>query len=207
MFTSIFQFRSYPVAGSVKLCTIPCPAGDGHDNVLAGGAGSDLLTGGEGADTLLGDGIIGIDFGGGSTGPIDIVPSGFADGADTLIGGKGDDSLGGGAGADMLTGGAGADSFVFIDVTDSVPGAQDTITDLDRRDVIDLSRIDADITQDGDQAFVLVKHLDGHAGEATMVFDKGGGVTHLLLDINGDGEADSQLDIMGARPAVEQFVL
>ncbi len=66
-----------------------------------------LITGGAGTDTLDG-----------------------GDGKDTLRGGLGNDVLIGGRGADTLTGGAGSDTFVYRDVSDSVRGARDTITDF-----------------------------------------------------------------------------
>ena len=63
-------------------------------------------------------------------------------GADTLRGGAGDDTLIGGAGADVMTGGVGADVFVFRDVSHSMHGARDTITDFrvgeDRLDFFEL---------------------------------------------------------------------
>ncbi|HVX57770.1 MAG TPA: hypothetical protein VHA37_08635 [Candidatus Saccharimonadales bacterium] len=126
--------------------------------------------------------------------------------ADTLIGGAGNDSLGGGGGRDVLTGGAGADhmmggakgdTFVFTDVSDSTVAASDRISGLDAKDVFDLSGIDADTTQDGDQAFTRVHGFDGHAGELWLHFDHDSGDTFLDADVDGDGQADFRVTILG----------
>ena len=173
----------------------------GHaGNVLAGDLGDDLITGGNGDDTLLGDGVIGIDAHGlGGSGPITtwlVSPDGPG-GADTLIGGRGDDVLVGGGGADVLTGGHGADRFVYTSLGDSAPGARDVITDLENKDVIDLSAIDADINLAGDQAFHQVNAFTHHAGELVLDYDKAARMSHLSVDVNGDGQADLVIDILG----------
>lgn len=60
-----------------------------------------------------------------------------------------------------MTGGIGNDTFVFTDISDSLPGAADTITDFTSSngegsdDQIDLSAIDADTSLAGDQAFAI----------------------------------------------------
>jgi Ca2+-binding RTX toxin-like protein len=147
-----------------------------------GGGGSDLLVCGKGDQVLYGDGI----------------PEGGADGRDTLVGG---------AGADTLIGGGGADTYVFQHLSDSLVGAHDLIQGLSAKDVIDLSAIDADATQAGDQAFRLVSSLTGHAGEAALVYD---GATHLTLlqvDTDGDGAPDAEVAIAGDHAGFTNFVL
>ncbi len=145
--------------------------GAGNDT-LDGGAGNDRLTGGDGADLLRGG----------------------AD-ADILIGDAGDDVLEGGLGRDAMTGGAGADVFVFVSAAEiglrtGRPDPRDHITDFQTGvDRIDLSALDADATQAGNQAFTFVgaaafSHLAGQLRYA-------GGV--LAGDLNGDGLADFQL--------------
>lgn len=175
--------------------------GDGDDVFLGakgllvgqvfGGDGDDLLIGGKHADMLNGD----------SAG------AGKHDGSDQIDGGKGDDILSGdggadgltgGKGADVLTGGSGADSFLFSSMRElGQAGHADLITDLAAEDFIDLSRIDADVTQAGNQAFVLAPALDGHAGQAAFSYDAGSDLTTLSLDVDGDGQADGVITITG----------
>jgi Ca2+-binding RTX toxin-like protein len=187
--------------------------GDNNGNVIAGGGGDDVLTGNGGNDLLLGDGATFVDTGTtGGSGPIVTLQDasadlGFAPGNDTLIGSKGDDTLIGGGGADVLTGGGGADHFVFLSITDSTPAAPDLITDLANKDVIDLSAIDANVNVAGDQAFVLVNAFDHHAGEAVLDYDKAAKITHLSLDVNGDGVADMVINIAGNSKNFSGFIL
>ena len=116
--------------------------GTGSDQ-LSGGSGNDRLIGGDGNDTLAGDAGNDQLFGG--------------SGNDSLRGGNGADRLDGGAGVDSLGGGAGADRFVFSLASDSASGRRDTIIDFNAaEDMIDLSGIDADTTQAGDQMFLLI---------------------------------------------------
>ena len=127
------------------------------------------------------------------------------DAGDTLTGGRGDDTLLGGAGDDRVTGGRGgdvlfdsqgADTLVYADRKDSAPGAPDRIANLADDEIIDLSRIDADKDTPGDQAFVLVEAFSGAAGEAMLVYDEIGIVTHLLLETNGKGAADADIQLL-----------
>lgn len=118
-------------------------------------------------------------------------------GVEVFDGGAGADILTGGRGQDQLTGGADADVFVFTATSDSRAGAGDLITDLEATDRIDLSAVDADRTQDGDQDFTLVDHFTGHAGELKLVYHAGADMTLLDADTNGDGIADLEIRIAG----------
>ncbi len=170
-------------------------AGGGDDTIIlggsyrsSGGAGNDYIRGGRGGNELEGD-----------------------DGADTLIGRHGYDTLVGGDGDDLLTaagraqlrGDAGADRLeagdasrmsggtgpdVFVLKTAESLGS--LIGDLgDLVDSIDLSAIDADLGDDGDQAFILVENFGGAAGQMRLVVE--GNVTFLETDRDGDGLADA----------------
>ena len=169
--------------------------GSGHDT-LVGGAGADLIygslgddriDGGDGLDTVSYDnatsgvsidlrharqhtGSAGVDT---LTGIENIIGSSGDDhligssGINVLSGGGGADTIEGGDGSDVLSGGAGADVFVFSAAHDS----GDAIVDLSSEDIIDLSRIDADTGRAGNQAFHIVDHLSGHAGELLLTYD------------------------------------
>ena len=104
-----------------------------------------------------------------------------------------------------MSGWHGVDTFVYLAVSDSTPEAADFVA-LDKGDRIDLSAIDADVTQDGDQAFRRVDHLDGQAGEVAMQLD-GQGHTILSADVDGDGQADLMVVYLGDMTAFHHFVL
>lgn len=157
--------------------------GKGNDNLTTGGGG-DMLSGGGGQDRF--------DAGAG---------------ADALFGGGGADTLIGGLDADVLTGGSGVDTFLFTALADSRTDGMDLLADLRGDDVIDLSQIDADATQAGDQAFVLVDDFSGTAGEARFFHYGVTGRTYLSLDVDGDGAADARIAIEGDRAEFDNFVL
>lgn len=162
-------------------------AGDRRGNVLYGNAGGDRLAGGSGDDTLYGDGYLGIDRPSLTNGP-DVLFEAADPGADTLFGG---------AGADVLTGGGGADTFLFTRLSDSRAGAADVVTDFARgRDVIDVSRIDADADRRGDQAFHLGE-TPGHAGDIVIRYEAEANRTTLAFHVDGDGVADMLIRLDG----------
>lgn len=151
--------------------------------------GSDLanrLDGGSASDTLIG--------GGGN----DVLTGGNRD--DTLDGGGGRDVLVGGDGSDIMSGGAGADRFLFS-AADLHSG--DRITDYDRAagDRMDISAIDADTVEAGDQAFVFIgtAAFTHRAGELNYIVTSTG--TVASGDVDGDGFADFKISLQGV-PAV-----
>jgi len=207
-------------------------AGDGDDKVYGGNAG-DQIFGGFGNDRLIGSGghdsmqgEEGNDFVSGGIGK-DVLDGGG--GTDQLFGGSGDDALGGGngndtlrggTGIDLMDGGDGQDTFVFA------PGeygtsraAADIIRGFEPRipDRIDLSRIDADTTQAGNQAFSFIGAAAfTKAGQLHAIVEGSGftKVTWVEGDTNGDGVADLviKLDAMvGVSPlpdlAASNFIL
>lgn len=127
-----------------------------------------------------------------------------ASGSDTLGGGDGDDTLVGGRGRDDYLGGLGIDVFVFSDEL-SRRTIRDTILGLQGADRIDLSGIDADTAQAGDQAFALVTKFSGAAGEARLVGSQGD--TRLELDVDGSGEPAWVILIDGQHVSFTNFVL
>lgn len=117
--------------------------------------------------------------------------------AETFAGNEGNDTLTGGAGADALSGGDGEDLFIYLKVNDSTAAKADLISDLEAGDLIDLSKIDANAINAGNQTFHLVAALDGHAGQAALTYDAAHDVTRLKLDVDGDGKADAVILISG----------
>ena len=160
-------------------------------NVTTGAGADDIATGG-GRDLIS------------TRGGADRIDAGA--GRDQLFGGGGTDTLIGGQGGDELFGGQGGDVFRFRALSDSNPNAMDLIGDLQNVDTIDLSQIDADMTQSGNQAFTLVGAFDGHAGQATFQFDAGANQTFLALDADGDGGADFRLAATGDHTSFDSFV-
>jgi Ca2+-binding RTX toxin-like protein len=173
---------AYQLTGSHKAVIDASRETDG-DLQVVGGAGRDVLTGGGG----------------------DAVLSGGA-GGDNRTGGDGDDQLWGQGGHDVLSGGAGQDIFLFREGETS-SGNPDLITDLGAADVIDISGIDANTSLEFDQAFTVVSHFTHAAGQLDLVYDPGDGVTHMLMDTDGDAVADLAIDATGNRASFTQFIL
>lgn len=146
-----------------------------------GGDGADTIVGGRDEERLAG-----------------------AAGGDSVAGGGRNDTLAGGLGSDTLTGGDGADRFLFENA-ELLDESVDRITDLSRRDQIDLSAIDANVNRGGNQAFTLADAFTGVAGQLVRVFTEG--ETRVLGDVDGDGEADFQLLLNGDHTAFTGFVL
>jgi Ca2+-binding RTX toxin-like protein len=198
----------------------------GVDTVL-GGAGDDTLDGGDNTDTAsYADAVrrVKVDLsiadaqntkGGGVDLLISIENLIGSSHNDVLVGGEGPNQLDGGAGDDVLIGGAnpdrliggeGSDTFKFTAKGDSHDNQVDTIVDLNAEDRIDLSVIDADTTVKGNQAFTLVSHFDGHAGQAILVQGERY-ATLLELDVNGDQHADMIVRLVGDQLDFNNFVL
>lgn len=164
--------------------------GDAGNNILGGGWGGDVLQGGDGPDVLWGAGGVR-----GQTLLVEDSPQ--FDGDDTLVGGDGADTVVGSLGSDRLVGGKAADWFVFVDtdVGAANAGEVDVIADLEAKDWIDLSQIDANAGAAGNQAFVLVAALDGTVGQAALWFD--GSDTWLELNVDADLDPEGLIRIPG----------
>jgi serralysin len=161
------------------------------DDTLRGTTGADAIYGLGGNDTLIGDNGHDRLYGGAGN---DLLEGGK--GADSMYGGAGDDTIHGTQGADLLNGGLGADTFQFAhpEASPVDPGSRDTVIfNHDQGDVIDLSLMDADTNTDGDQAFTVVRHFDGQAGE--LVIKSHGAGFVVEGDVNGDGAADFAIDV------------
>lgn len=148
-------------------------SGTGGHDILVGTGGGNLLQGWSGDDLLSGRG-----------------------GTDRLEGSAGDDVLVGGLGADGLSSGPGADIIRIDRLVESLPGQEDTILDFTFRDTIDLSRIDADLTTAGNQAFTFVgtAAFSGAAGE--LRYEVQGADLLVSADADGDRVADLAVKVL-----------
>ncbi|MEM7505679.1 MAG: M10 family metallopeptidase C-terminal domain-containing protein [Pseudomonadota bacterium] len=149
------------------------------NDVLRGDAADNLIFGSQGADRLYGRA-----------------------GDDGLSGGEGGDVLYGNGGQDRMTGGQGADQFVYFNLADSKMGVsrRDVITDFESgQDRIEISRLDADATKGGNQAFAFIgtDQFSGTAGELRYFKSAGMDATILQADRNGDGVQDWQIELSG----------
>jgi Ca2+-binding RTX toxin-like protein len=142
-----------------------------QNSELIGGDGDDLLIGNTGNDALWG----GL-------------------GRDTLIGRHGNDWLQGGQGSDWLIGGTGKDFFSY-QASDVSSLWRDTITDFNG---LDGDRLGIDAVLDGSDPFANRgwNYIGSEAftgAEAELRFAGG----HLLGDVDGDGQADLRIHLLG----------
>ncbi len=126
-------------------------------------------------------------------------------GNDTIDGGNGNDTLIGGSGTDRMTDGGGDDIYRFLSVSDSQVGAaRDILTDFNPGfDKIDLSRIDANTTIAGDQAFTFVGTGAIGIGGQVNYFISGSSLI-VQAEIEGDGNftVDMQIQLNGGLSAI-----
>jgi Ca2+-binding RTX toxin-like protein len=124
-------------------------------------------------------------------------------GNDVLTGGTGADTVFGGLRGDTLTGGLGNDVFRYDNVAESNSVERDGIQDFNAGDLIDLSRIDADILSEGDQAFEFIGNaaFSGNAGELRFEnISLGGPVWLVQGDTDGNGASDFELVLVISPP-------
>jgi Ca2+-binding RTX toxin-like protein len=147
-------------------------------------------TGGAGSDTINGfENLRGSRF--------NDVLTGSA-GANRIEGGEGNDILWGSAGRDHHSGGAGADQFLYRNAGEAGKGAsaRDVITDFEASDRIDLSRIDANNSRSGNQAFAWIGSAAFSApGQLRYTVAKGNGL--LEGNVKGSSGAEFQIEILG----------
>lgn len=206
--------------------------GNSGNNVLIGRGGADYLAGGEGDDTYVLEAatndtiedsagidtitstisrdlrdFVGIENleltfsahvdGYGDDGPNHLRGN---DGKNTLDGRGGDDVIDGGKGPDTLTGGPGKDRFVLSDIGDTktAAGHRDIINDFKSgEDRIDLSAV----APPAGLVFIGEGDFSKSAGEVRW-FKKNKDWLILAIDINGDGEADAEIEIAPVRRIV-----
>lgn len=122
-------------------------------------------------------------------------------GDDTLSGGAGFDKLSGNAGADVMSGGAGDDRFIYFNITDSRVGIirRDVIEDFETgSDQIEIQRLDANVTVDGNQSFEFIgTDAFSAAGQVRVFQNAAQGFTLVQADVDGDGARDFQIELTG----------
>jgi Ca2+-binding RTX toxin-like protein len=148
--------------------------GNGNHNIINGTIANNVLSGLGGNDTLNG----GL-------------------GNDTLLGGNGNDLLHGGLGADTLNGGLGNDLFDYNLVGESPIGGGDSVIGFSGAgaaigDQIDLTNIDANVLQFGNQAFTWI---GSSAITAAGQLRYAGGVLSGSTDV--DAAAEFQITLVG----------
>jgi serralysin len=199
-------------------------AGNQFGNWIDGGRGVDAMSGGDGDDVyridcradrvieasgqgrdrvLSGDCsvVLGDHFETGIlTGERDLALIGNGLG-NRLKGNAGDNLIRGEGGADTMSGGAGGDAFAFRSALDSTAAADRILDFTPGEDTIDLSRIDADGTLAGNQAFRAVSAFTGARGELRWcTLDRAGSAndqTIIEADLTGDARADMKIVLDG----------
>jgi len=156
--------------------------GDGNDVTLTtvgehytGNSAANVINSGDGDNVMLGLG-----------------------GKDTLTGGVGSDDLTGGGARDTLTGGNGADNFIYTAVGDSraKKGQFDIITDFVLGfDLMDLSQVDANSKQNGNQTFKWIGKQQFHDKAGELRYEAHDNRVLVQGDTNGDGKADFQIQL------------
>jgi Ca2+-binding RTX toxin-like protein len=170
----------------------------GFENV-GGSYGNDTILGTDGVNKIGGD-----------------------DGNDVLYGRGGDDYLGGSNGADTLIGGLGKDTInVASNLVDSfrdvvryeslkdsgttAAARDDIFSFMKGQDKIDLSKLDANLSLKGNQAFKVVKGFTKAFGEVKLV--KSGADTIVQIDGDKDKAVDMIIFVANAHLTKGDFIL
>lgn len=117
------------------------------------------------------------------------------DGNDIIYGRDGDDTLTGGLGSDTLYDEAGNDIFYYSNVNQSLPGNLKDSVGLDvGEDRIELSDINADIKDSGDQSFDFIgtsRFTSGSTGQVR--YDASNNL--IQVELGGDGDTIVDMEI------------
>ncbi len=194
--------------------------GDGDDE-LTGGDDKDAVDGGGGNDLFLATILDGDDHysGGEGTDTYDIsmtsadalvdlsqdiavssdIGEDRVEGIENVVGGSGNDVIVANDQTNILTGGAGEDIFVFNTAShaSSSDGERDHITDLEVGDRIDISNIDGDEIEDGNQSFQLIQNGSEftEAGQIRTRYEYFDEEEHTIIEGNPDDDDDVEFEI------------
>jgi Ca2+-binding RTX toxin-like protein len=117
-------------------------------------------------------------------------------GIDLIQGSQNGDIIVGRGRGDTLYGNGGNDIFRYDSVNDSNSTERDGIQDFNPGDLIDLSRIDANILVDGDQAFNFIGNAAFSSTAGELRFENisiGGPIWLVQGDIDGNGMSDFEV--------------
>src|SRR5262249_28578613 len=141
----------------------------------------------------------------GATTAIDLVGNAYSQ---TIIGNAGGNVIAGGGGLDSMVGGDGADLFVWNAITDvgtTLDANSDTVgSDFNPLigDLIPLNPIDADGNGgNGDTAFTFIEDASNPftaAGQVSWLIGGPGNDTYILLNTDGDADAEGVIRVLGA---------
>jgi serralysin len=126
--------------------------------------------------------------------------------ATTLVGSTNETNFVSGYGAHRLLGGEGANIFTFLAIADSTQSLHDSIANFDpAKDVIDLSRIDANITTPGLQHFTFIgtAPFSGTGAQVRYQLNPATDQTVVEADLAGDSGnywADFEIAFAGLAP-------
>jgi hypothetical protein len=130
--------------------------------------------------------------------PTTLLGNGYVS-AHLSVSGSSETNFVGGGGGQILIGGWGANILTYLAMSDG----GDTIGNFDAaKDVIDLSRIDADLTEDGDQNFTFIgaAPFDGESGEVRYQLDVTNNRTYVQAAEAGDTTVDFSITLSGIVP-------
>ncbi len=176
--------------------------GSGNDVFLATVLdGNDRYSGGSGIDTYdisyTSAGAL-IDLSQGIAVSDDIGEDQFED-IENVVGGEGDDVIVASQQTNVLTGGSGDDIFVFNTSSDAHThdGQRDRITDLEVGDRIDLSSIDGDEAEEGNQSFQLIQNdaAFSEAGQIRVRYEYFEDEEHTVIEGNTDDDDEIEFEI------------
>ncbi len=178
--------------------------GLGGNDTISGGLGFDLLDGGDGIDTVsfavTEEGVnVDLSFNSlASTAGQDgianfenVIGSPFAD---ILRGTTGDNIIQGGNSKDTLYGGGGNDTFAYVAVSESPVFGGESIMDFSAGDRIDVTGI----AGAGEPIFFIQTAGFSNNNNAELRFRPPGGGPNILIqaDVNGDGSADFEINLI-----------